>query len=1523
MKWTTATLAVLGTGGLLLAGQALLVPERATPGEILTAVGRRLERAGYDAPLALRDLTRAIEDGRAAQRPRVLADLYTLRARVWRDLSSFDSAQTDLQAVRTLVGGGDPELVLQTIELDALAGRVQQARNALRGHLRRNGDLPEGWLLAGQLDRELALERVREARDLAVLVLVREDAQRAGELFVELAARDPADPERPLIAGRLSPLFLPRFRGELTRVLDLVEQASHLQARARSAFARCFAGDGDPQALRAMIDLYSEAGHSDMAAELGRAARALPRLAESEPLAEALLRALVEQGNWEQGREIVREWSWRTGEPESFSLLALRVLFETGNWRLMTRPARALADLKQHDATRASNLYSGLASMASRDWPRAIESLLEYVNDAKGREPFEGSRGFAYLQLAQAYRRLGDDPLEREHLLRALVPPAGFDRLAWTRHVDGAAYVRYVELAMQERNAGYRRAEEFFTRALSLMPRRTAELRPRWEELGQLALEREGHDLQTLLRSMRLQKRARPGADVGPWAQVKLAEAHLEAGNLEGALSVARPLLRTYPGLIPALDVSIEAQARAGSRVQLLEDLLQRIELAGNDERSAAVLDRLDPSTLDPEQLLRLMRADPRGEGRRRVAEQLLARGQPAQALHALTPPSLSPEQARRAVKGLAPRHERRDRDAPRGEDRRRRRPGAPTPPDSGAPPDGGDPDDAPDPRETGDPQKTGEDLPAGQRMLLVRALVGLGRHGEALSLLGSAEQGPDPGDRILEAGVQARLGDGGPQAIGDLVSTLLARLEGAPPLPRPLVLGTADRLLALGQGGAAGALLTALDARVGTRGGDVLERMALERSLAEDRPGAELALERAEAFVEDGGVELARLLFAVEDRDWARLPERVADLRATGFTPTPVQDAALALLEERLEAAVQMATSGLGAEGAREDWAVVTGAAQLLTDGTVELPETFGPDAAAELVDLLRGREGISRDPREVLALFLAMDRPGWAAWARPRVEELAQKGAAPLWIGLLSARVQLGLGHRDGAFELYEGLTESHPLCLPAWERLETLVRAGSEDPWPMPLLKLRARRRAAVVGALAGAGAAWGSPLELALDEAAELYLEGRIDAAVEAATRALTEGGGGLSRGTILLARLLTTQGDLGAASTRYDQALANRRGVPDSPLVAEYLDLLRRAWQPGEDVSQGVSQGIDPKRVALALDSLATRFPRDPLVALERARLGVELGRRNPAQAGGMVGNLLRGFRADAGRAPLESLRRGSAAAWARFLVGLAPQKAEALVLEELAHVPGDLDLWHELARALEAQGRVEEALDLWVALLAMAPDPGARLAHAWLLVRTGGDLETIRLQLFLAQIDPLATRGDLAWVEFLRAVGELRTGREPVDTQLELFANLWQRRSGIRREEPLLLGRQYALALFLRHDRADLQALDPLLDTLGRSARRDPYTADLVTAYRGLLAAHRGVPPEQRGQRGPRQKTDRPSGQGPGQKQGEKPRRERGQGKDEPREPKAGRGGREGRRDRRTDRDRKGSGGKGARGEDG
>lgn len=1543
MKWTTATATLLAAGCVLLVADALLTPERATPAEILADVTERRRDPAYDVPLALRDLTRAIEDSRSATDPELLTGLLTTRAEVYAELENYASARADYETLVTVHGHDDPHLVLRAVELEALEGQVESAWAKVRDLLKAEPELPAGWRIAGQLERRLAAGKVSEAIRAAEMALVREDARRATALAVELSARDPADPVRLQLATELRSLLLPRFRDELKEVLDLSDEASAFHARARGSFARSFVGGADETAVREFIEMLRQAGHGSLAAEFGTAVRAIPEIESSEPVFDVLLDALSELGQHELAFSLVQSWPWKDrGGSRSLCEKALRAVFELGRWPALGAPATELRNLATPTAENLSLFYTGLMFVGLERWQTAVAWLQRYVNSGPEYvvEPFTGALAFAHWQLSRAYAGLKKADDEREHLLRALTPPRNAVPEEWLSRIGSEAYLRCVQLLLLEKNAGYRKPEELHTVAMSMAPERTGELFDAWRTLGELAMEREGHDLDTILDNMRTQGSIVPTIQVGPWATYRVAEMHLERGNVSAAMIVARRLLKDYPGLLPARDIVIEAQLRRGSRLQVIEEILERVRLVGADERTIEFLARIDPSTMSSAQRHELMLLDPRGEGRRRVAEHLLATGQPERALQALTIalPKAPKEKARGGNAGKKPAkgkgggkggdtgatdtgeaegdgdagsdvalaeddagEEPADLPAPDAE------PGDPDPdpetetetePLDAEVADGGDaPEEAREPGEGGEggeleapepaPEEPTEEVseaaadgpeeavdvevagaaetagdgqderteepaegePPGAsdagtakawvrktpelpvlRVLRARALEELGRHADALVELDGLLEDDLVRDDALSVLVAAHLRSGEPEGLDALVQVLGAELAREGTAAKQLALHAVDELLARGELDRAGALLATLDSRVETRGGDVLQRLALRAALANDREGALTALERAEAFVEDGQIELARLLFAIEDRDWTRLPRLVGDLRATTFAPDELQDAILALLEERLEAGAQMARTGLDANPLSPGWALAYAAAQLLTDEAIELPAAHGADAADQIRATLRGREGRSRDPREVLALVLAPQARGWALWALPRVLELPQKGGGELWPAAVAAGLHVRLGDVDAALARYGELVTTFPHFAPGWEGLDAVTRSRVSDPWAKEVLAVRVRR-AKVLGESGVRG-----PVEKALDSCAERLLAGDTKNAAKVLATALAEQEGRTHQGRAFLARIYAALGEYKLATAEYELALSEERRASDSALVGEYVDVLGQAWQPKVKRRARVAVA----RVAAALEELELRFQRDPLIPLERARLGMARETRTPALGVEMVENVFQRFRQRTGEAPLDSLRPGSARRWGELLLAVSPKLAESLARSDLAATPGNVDLWDLLALAHEAQGNDAEALRVREALVAMSNDPLAHYEYAWLLVRTGGESSEITRELYLADHSPYGGREIRTRTRFLRGIAQLRTGGEVTAVLVRDLEQLW---SGRRTPDidHVLLGRSLAQALLLRHGEKDLEKLQKVLQQLDKLPQADAYTRDLVRAYAGML----------------------------------------------------------------------------------
>ena len=938
--------------------------------------------------------------------------------------------------------------------------------------------------------------------------------------------------------------------------------------------------------------------------------------------------------------------------------------------------------------------------------------------------------------------------------------------------IDGDVWLRLVELMVQAPNAGYRIPEERWTKGMSLLPARTHELVDTWAELGEKSLAAAGHDFDVLYDKMRRQSTSLPTVDVGPYTMYRIARRHLQRGREKGAQKVAERLLRRYPNLVPAMDVIIESFLARNQTSLAADRLLERIRLTGRDHQAAAYIRRLGAEPFTSHQRMEAIRIDPTGTGRLATAAHLLGSGEPQRALRAL--------ELTRNI----------------------------------------------------------EDKPE-IRMLLAETLIALGRFDEADQHLNTLLEDEVLGARALAALVRARLGSRDAQGVEALVERLRTT-EGVAP---ELVLQVVDSLIANRKPALAQVLLDQLDSERSTRGGEVYRRMALAWAVsrAEDEQeqhrndrAAQTALDRAEAFVADGSIEVTRLLFAIEDHDWTALPALVQDVRDSDFRATPLQAAIFACLGEQLAEAEQLARQGLSKAPHSAEWGIVLAVAQVLKNETPELPEFFGAKARGETLTFLRGSSDQKRDPRLVLGYLLAFDLPGWAAWATPRILRLqrTQARAGTLWPTYLSARALAAAGHREAARRSLELLTRINPDFGPAWDMLEHNIEAELDgDRFHPELVALRAQRFEALGPKLAG------SRHRIAVDRAAQLFVDGKTDAAQAKLTEAFNEDETDASYGRELLARIFAAK-DPARALVHYKRALEGLRPASDHELVAEFLAMLEEAMQRR---NRGGSE-LREELVRRTLTQMQQMFPDDPLVALANVRMQVAEDSRNPDLAVGRVSRALDEFRTRTGGRPLESLRHGSATAWVDYLLTLAPDLAEALVRTDLAATPGDLDLWLLLARTRGERGHRDEALDMYRSLVAMSNDPRAHYGVAWMLAERGGAQGAIETHLRTA--DEATAGGEIsARSTFVRVRGELLDSKPNHEGIIDALEKLWRRRRILGSDVPPLdLGRVYTRALMERRAPVDLERLATLGEEFSRQAQDHPYVEDLARALAGLAS---------------------------------------------------------------------------------
>ena len=1377
MNTSRVILAVTLTGLAGLGVVELLGSQRSSPAEVVADARARFESGDADARVLVRSLGRALDDPRAEGDQALITELLLLRADILERLGDVSGARDDLERVLVLYRRGDSDLELRTARLEAAEGRLEEALARTNRLARLEGASPSVFRTLGSLE----LERAASIRDGLIeeiqQVVVGPDAAHAAELLAELCARDVDDRARRGVADELRDV-LPLDERELAKqLLDGAEHASESNRAARGALAAALADGGDAESARLLVNLLREAGRPELASDLGLMARLSPTLATDPGLFEAALSALLDLGHLDQATRLIQTWEWEANSPSrDLCELSLEHLLAAGESRRMSGPLHALRATKHPSANHVVSFYTAMqAADRARD---------------------DGSAG----RWESAHRRLNDYLSTRA----TLEPIPGGRALA---HRLRAEACRTLGDASGER--------EDLLRALT----------PPREAVPEVWLRFVTAD--DYLRMASLSSQARNtgggGAEVYLTQAISLAPERwrelMPVWNELGGAALANEAAFSFD------DVYTSATRSASSFpvMQVGPNTLYRVareHLARQHYESALVVSRsliADYPGLVPAYDLMIEAQLARGS-RVQVTIDLLDR-------MALTGPdevttaflaqlgedALSPPQVLERMR-LDPTHTGRREVALHALE-------------------AGDPAAAL--RALGSaPEGWSGEHPA-LRLVRARALLALARPEEALAPLEGIEAVPGLSEEALHLALLACAELPDEASLDAAVDQMVQRLADAEP-PGELALQAALHLLATGRTAQAGALLTALDARPETRGGPVLDAMALQARTLGDRGATLEALERAEPFFEDGRVELRRLVMAIEDRDWRDLPARaVASRAALGNSTPPWLLAALLLLEERLTSSAELASAGLAQDPRDPRWALLAAAAAALAEQPISLPAAYAPEARDELQRALRGAEG-GLDPRELLGVLIAGEYAGWAQGVPAACADLSARGAGDLWTGWAIAHALESSDDHPAALLAYQGLATQAPTFGPAWDGWDRAHVELKGRGWDGERVRLRAGRAEAGAGLLLPRS-------EATIDSACQALVAGDRDRAVELLAEA-PDGPGrrALSR---LLGYVHLLSNKSGYAVSALTEALPNDSHRADDAVVQELIDAIVLAAARPERHPQALPEGLAEAQ----LMELAERFPNDPLPALAWCRLRADVERRNPALVVDVLTRAFESLRARTAGRPMAELRPGAARDWGEFLVEFAPMETAAFLLEDLASTPGDLDLWRLLARAVANQGRTSDAGDLYTAITTMSHDPAAHHDYAWFLIEHGGQVDEVSVQIDAARASAEEAPLGKGRLTFLAALSQLRLNDKPrINGILPPLQSLWTKRDRLGDAPLLRIGRAYVTALALRGQEKDRRALKKVLGELGQAAENDPYVVDLV---RAVIALEPGIPP--------------------------------------------------------------------------
>lgn len=625
MKWTTTTALILAAGAGALWVNGLFTPNPEDPRALLAQLEAQGTSGLANQSEMLRRLSNAIEARGALDDPAVAKALLRARARVYRSVGALGSAREDLERILATWAPGDWELELEASELMTLDGQTEAALARVRRLVSREGpdaQQPQrAFELLGRLESMIAWKRRDRAAELCRKSLDERGGARAIQIVGEVSARGTHDPRAAELLSELRAIFRAHESAPVTEVLDLIRLAGEASGAAVVAFARSTALAPTGHAVAEVARTLALVGREDEATDLMLAARAIPEIARSAPAMAEAMKLVDRTGRMERVRGPWESWNPRWGGDLEFYRSSAALLQRAGLLAGVHVAARGMAEVGGntgihwttffYPASSILSIEGALKAIPTLEVPRTDLELNSRVLTVFARnkvetEPFPGARTDAWFLIATAARLLGNDDDERLALVTGLLerPAAGADHL-----------VRLAQLESRGPIPAWERVEQRLTVALEQAPARTSEFQARWTEAGDRALASDGLELESLVAEARLSPDGKPLRRLGPSVRWRIAEAHLREGRLPEARAVAEQLLQEYPRLVPALDVSIEAQLSFAVPSVVTELILKRIELAGVDARVETYLDRL-PTALRGLDLMRAMRAAPQRFGR-------------------------------------------------------------------------------------------------------------------------------------------------------------------------------------------------------------------------------------------------------------------------------------------------------------------------------------------------------------------------------------------------------------------------------------------------------------------------------------------------------------------------------------------------------------------------------------------------------------------------------------------------------------------------------------------------------------------------------------------------------------------------------------------------------------------------------------------------------------------------------------------------------------------------------------------
>jgi tetratricopeptide (TPR) repeat protein len=720
--------------------------------------------------------------------------------------------------------------------------------------------------------------------------------------------------------------------------------------------------------------------------------------------------------------------------------------------------------------------------------------------------------------------------------------------------------------------------------------------------------------------------------------------------------------------------------------------------------------------------------------------------------------------------------------------------------------------------------QRGRTDDPDGEVLREICAILGeQGKYGPALAAFEHLHEAnpQNPGTDPLELVCALRSDH------AEHVRTLVDALAGDEDAEREDISLAADTLLRLGAAREGTELLGAF-ARLRQVDGPLLLRAGLCALAAGDLEQAEGQFDRAEPFLPHATAAIARILLDSRREDWAAVADSVAGLSDDGPSGSSRVAALAALLGANPERTIELCSMDPEPDAALP--ILIEALARLASGSAPGVPAGLGPNGELHTVRFALGKRDARRSPLHAAALLLALETPGFRAFAAHELRRLGAEDPTNPWPAILEAEACLRLGAQAEAENILWGVTARQAQFAPAWDLLEHAVRGRVRTPDHPQLSDLRERRLTS------RARLQPDSPegLVLLARKDRQEGLPRRAQAAALAALQARPDWVEALAEA----GRAATLAGDHQQALTAWRKVLLEHSPHEAQPFVPDLLEALAQATaSPGE--------GLEPRTEHATLEEVAASLPDDPRLALARARLALAEQADNPALGIARAFGHLDAFLAAHSDTTLESLQPGSSEAWARFYVAIDPEVAQAFLRSQREREPGNLELWLQLGRVLRRGGAIDEATLMLMRASRISPDPRFALELARTTItksvhpravralvgpqtRAAGGRQALEAQLISARAE-LRQVTRKSWLDAARALEAIWRGRE------------WIEHPDLARE----LGELYAIALLLRGDAGDEQAALAAV-AVAIEGVRDPYRLTYLRAIGGLARVGRG-----------------------------------------------------------------------------